>query len=93
MKAENLKPQHQTSAIGQLLELKAQVVYHELNIAPFYSEMEAWEKKEYAGVYAKNIDALNQLKKHVIENESLFNDILNSYGLSVSVFLSKYASC
>jgi len=54
--------------------------------------MEKWEVEEYKSVNSNNIAKLNELKCTLIENESIFNEILNTYNLSVAVFLNKYIS-
>ena len=90
MNTIKLNAKHQDSVIGQILELKNQITYHTENIAPFYSEMQAWEAKEYKSVYDENISRLSELKNMLIENESIFNEILSSYNLTVAVFINKY---
>jgi|GEM_PF-4129110 len=90
MKRDNLKPQHQDTVIGQMLDLKAQINYHNDSIVPFYSELQVWEKKEYESVNNDNINKLAALEQYIIENESLFNLILIDYNMSVAIFINKH---
>lgn len=79
----DLKPQHQSSVIGQILEAKSQIVYMEANTLPFLDQMEAWESKEYSSIYS-------DLKSYISENQSHFNLLLNQYssGLCVPLFMN-----
>lgn len=90
MKNLILKPQHEDSVIGQLLALKSQLDYHKNEIAPKYYEMEKWEQKEYLSVDNDNQLQFDNLKNHIIENQCVFNALLNSYNLSVAVFVNKF---
>ncbi|MDB5288549.1 MAG: hypothetical protein JWR05_3498 [Mucilaginibacter sp.] len=85
-----LKPQHETTVIGQLLSLKSQLVYHAKNTAPFYNEMAIWEMKEYKAVNEDNEVEFLRLKNILISNQSTFNVLLSEYGHSVAVFVNKY---
>lgn len=90
METLSLKPQHQSSVIGQLLELKSQLQFHKTEIAPKFYQMEKWEQKEYIKVDSDNQNEFDTLKSYLIVNESIFNDILNHYNLSVAVFVNKF---
>lgn len=90
MKTLVLKPQHETSVIGQLLSLKSQINHHNQNIAPFYYNMIACEVKEYTAVNGENEAMFADLKKYLIGNEAVFNALLSQYNLSTSVFVNKY---
>lgn len=92
MKKLTLKPQHETSVIGQMLSLKSQIDYHKKNTAPFYHEMDKWEMKEYAGVLADNEAELERLKQVIIADKATFNQFLSQYqsGLCVAMFVNTY---
>ncbi|MGF7082975.1 hypothetical protein [Mucilaginibacter sp. UYCu711] len=92
MKTLKLKPEHETSVIGQILSLKSQLDYHKNNIAPFFHEMEKWEQKEYSAVNADNEVELERLKQHIIANTPTFNQFLQQYqsGLCVPMFVNIY---
>lgn len=92
MKTLNLKPQHETTVIGQILSLKSQLSYHAKNIAPFYHEMEKWEQKEYKAVNADNETELERLKQIIISDKPAFNTFLSQYqpGLCVAMFVNIY---
>lgn len=90
MTSKNLKPQHQSTIVGQLLEAKQAVNYHNKNIKPFLSDMENWEAKEYTDVNNDNLNKINNLKNVLIENESIFNPLLSEYELTVTIFIAKY---
>lgn len=86
-----LLAKHQDTLLGQYLELVAQVNYHNTNIDPFYSDMENWEMKEYVAVNNDNLEAIENCKKSMMQNEAIFNELLSEYNLSVAVFISKYS--
>jgi hypothetical protein len=85
-----LKPQHQDSVIGQLLSLKSKLDYHKNEIAPNLYQLKDWEKKEYATVDYDNQLEFDCLKQYIIENQGVFNSLLNSYNLSVAIFVNKF---
>jgi hypothetical protein len=85
-----LKPQHQDSAIGQILAIKSAINYHNDVVLPHYKEMDVWEANEYEVVNQKNLTELERLEKYVIKHEALFNELLCEYDLTVTVFLAKY---
>lgn len=86
----DLKPQHQSSVIGQILEAKSQIVYMEANTLPFLDQMEAWESKEYSSIYSDLKKQIADLKSYISENQSHFNLLLNQYssGLCVPLFMN-----
>lgn len=92
MKTLILKPQHETTVIGQMLSLKSQVEYHKNSIAPFLYQVAAWEQKEYLSVNADNENELERLKQIIIADKPTFNAFLQQYqsGLCVSLFVNKY---
>lgn len=92
MKTLNLKPQHETTVIGQMLYLKCAIEYHKNEIAPNLYQVEAWEQKEYNAVNSQNVAELDRLKQVIIADESTFNHFLQQYqsGLSVALFINKY---
>jgi len=90
MKTLALKPQHETSVIGQMIQLVSSINYHKNEIAPRLHEAELFERKEYEAMNNENIQSLSEMKAYIIENESTFNNLLFSYGLSVSVFINKF---
>lgn len=90
MKTLTLKPQHETSVIGQMIQLVSSINYHKNEIAPRLQDAELFERKEYEAMNNENIQSLSEMKAYIIENENVFNDLLSSYGLSVSVFINKF---
>lgn len=92
MKTLTLKPQHETTVIGQMLSLKSQIEYHNKNIAPFYHEMGKWEMKEYQSVLSDNETELERLKQIIISDKPTFNQFLQQYqsGLCVAMFINIY---
>lgn len=90
MKTLILKPQHETTSIGLMLQYKSAIEYHNKNIAPRFNEMEKWEQKEYKKNLIDYTNSLEDNKKYIIENESFFNELLSQYNLSVSIFINKY---
>lgn len=85
-----LQPKHEDTVIAKMLSLKSQINYHIENVAPFYSEMEKYEAKEYKEIYSENVTELNEKKQYILENEMLFNNILSLYGLTVTIFLVRF---
>lgn len=92
MKTLTLKPQHETTVIGQMLSLKSAIEYHKKEIAPNLHEVATWEKKEYNAVNADNIAELERLKAIIIADKPTFNQFLQQYqsGLCVALFINKY---
>ena len=90
MKTLALKPQHETSVIGQMIQLASSINYHKNEIAPRLQDAEPFERKEYEAMNNENIQSLSEMKAYIIENESTFNNLLSSYGLSVSIFINKF---
>ena len=90
MKSSELKPQHQTSVIGRMLDIRNQIIYLKNNVIPFSYKMEKWEYKEYSLQFNNYKQELDELSDYIYKNESLFNEILSNYNLSVSVFINKY---
>lgn len=90
MIALKLKPQHETTVIGQIIDANRAVNYHNENTAPFYNQMEKWEMKEYKSVNDDNIAKIKILKDTLISNESLFNNLLSEYNLTTTIFIARY---
>ena len=90
MKTLALKPQHETSVIGQMIQLASSINYHKNEIAPRLQDAVPFERKEYEAMNNENIQSLSEMKAYIIENESTFNNLLSSYGLSVSIFINKF---
>jgi hypothetical protein len=92
MKTMIIKPQHETTVIGQMLSLKSQIDYHKKEIAPNLYQVEEWEQKEYLAVNAANKLELERLKQVIIEDKPTFNNFFQQYssGLCVAIFINKY---
>lgn len=86
----NLIPAHKGTIIDSAISAKNAIEYHEKNIAPFYSEMQNWERKEYERVNAKNMEILNKAKNDMLDLEWCFNDMLSEYKITVTIFIAKY---
>lgn len=86
----SLKPQHQTSVIGQLLDLRASITYMEKEVEPFYTEMEKWEANEYKALAKGYRAKFDELKAFIIANKATFNLMLSDYNLCVSMFIYKH---
>lgn len=87
MKIEQLKPQHQDSVIGVMISLNCQMMHYKSEILPYINDMAAWEAKEYVLINDSNAKQFDDCKAHIIENESIFNEMLSSYNLSVATFV------
>lgn len=87
-----LQAKHEDTLVGQFLNAVSQVNYNNANIAPFYSEMEKWEMKEYVAVNNGNLEIIENCKKAMMENEAIFNEMLSEYNLTVAVFINKYSN-
>ena len=87
-----LQAKHEDTLVGQFLNAVSRVNYHNANIAPFYSEMEKWEMKEYVAVNNDSLETIENCKKAMMENEAIFNELLSDYNLSVAVFINKYSN-
>jgi len=86
MKSSDLKPQHQTNVIGQILDLCDSNVYVKECLS---QDMEAWERKEYESILNENIDTLKKLKDYILIHKEGFEEILSQYKLSVAVFINQ----
>ena len=90
MKKINFNPIHQDSIPCKCIELKKQIDYYSTKIAPNFDELEDWQINEYVQVHKQNIEALNGHIVHMRANESIFNELLNAYNLTVTIFIRKY---
>jgi len=90
MEKLNLKPQHEDTVIGKLINLKSLLDEHKNNVKPLLSKMENWEKKESLQIYNDIKNEISELKNVITENESVFNSILGDYNLTVTMFLYKH---
>lgn len=87
MKTLVIKDKHQGSVIDRMFNLKLQINYHKKEIAPYYSEMQKFEQKEYLAVYNDNIAEFEELKQYIKSKEATFNDMLSEYNFSVATFI------
>lgn len=90
METIKFKPIHQDSIPCKCIELKKQIDYYSTKIAPNFDELEDWQINEYVIVHKQNIEALNGHIIHMRANESIFNELLNAYNLTVTIFIRKY---
>ena len=77
-----------TGALYQIASFAKQIAYHESAIAPKLAEMEKWEAKEYQIVHESNVAEFNYLRKHIMSNESVFNEMLSKFNMSAAVFIA-----
>ncbi len=91
MKLLKLKPQHEDTIIAKYLTLLNSVNHNKLNIEPYYNNMELWQQKEYIEVNNENLKQLEIFKQIMINNQSIFNDILSHYNITVTLFLYCYS--
>ena len=87
MASLNLKPQHQDSALQTIMNLARSIKHFELFIFPKYSEMTDSERKESSAINEENVLAFESKKKYILENQSIFNELLSEYKISVTIFL------
>ena len=87
MKGLNLTKIDEATLIGKAVSLKSQIDYHKKEIAPFYSNMQKWEEKEYRGVFVANCADLDSTLESIKDYEHVFNEILAKYGVTVSEFI------
>lgn len=90
MEKINFKPIHQDSIPCKCIELKKQIDYYCAKISPNFDDMEDWQINEYKQVYKDNIEALNGFICNMRANESIFNEVLSCYNLTVTTFIRKY---
>jgi len=90
METLKLEEKHHGNVIDQMLKLKTRINYHKNEIVPNFYKMYSYEEKEYLAIHNDCLAELKFLKNLIIEHEAIFNEILSSYNLSVSVFINKY---
>lgn len=90
MKTLQLTPQDQNNVIGKSLELKRSIEYITNDVKPHFEQMESWEVKEYKNVLENDSNELEQNKAYMMENQSVFNNVLSKYDLTVVTFISKF---
>ncbi len=76
------------SLLGKYSELVNKINYHNTSIAPFFSEMAAWEVKEYSDINEENLTEINFVKGAIMENEAIFNELLSDQNITVAEFLN-----
>jgi len=77
----------QDSLLGKYSELVKQINYHNTLIAPFFSEMTAWEAREYKRVNEEYLYEIEECKAAIMENEAIFNELLSSRNITVAEYL------
>lgn len=87
MKTLIIKDIHSGSVIDRMFNLKKQLNYHKNEIAPFYSDMQGFEKKEYEAVNSNNEAEFEDLKQYIKSKEPVFNNLLSEYNFSVATFI------
>lgn len=78
------------SVLGEFIEVSSSVKYYNKYTAPFLATMEEWERKEYIEVNKEKLLRYNELDKYLFSNESVFNDILTPYNMSLTEFIDIY---
>ena len=90
MKTLQLTPQDQNNLIGKSLELKRSIEYITNEVKPHFEQMESWEVKEFKSVLENDSKELDETKAYMMENQSVFNELLLKYDLTVVTFISKF---
>ena len=81
---------HADSLPFKSLELKKQIDYYNNVIKSNFENIDEWKVKEYVACYKDNIKQLNYNIKTMLSNESIFNDLLACYNITVIIFCRKY---
>jgi len=88
MKNLQLKEKHQNTVIAKTLKIKKQIDYYNSNISPKLNDLEQWMKKEYVKNHENVKKEYENLKEYILDNEELFNEILNEYNINVVSFFN-----
>lgn len=88
-----LKPQHQDSVIGRMIETKKMLKYYESTVIPEINELKEWEQKEYWSNYRDYQKQFEDYKQYIKEKEASFNLLLCQYNLSVATFVYTLNHC
>ena len=88
---KDLTPLHQDSLLWNLMELVEKINYIHNEVLSHRDELEEWEAKEYDGVLSDHYATLEGTRDHIRDNESVFNEMLSTYGLTVTTFINKFA--
>ena len=75
-------------ALYEIASLSTQITYQKENIEPNFSKMAQWEVKEFQYSNDATLIEFNQLRRHIICNEAIFNPMLSKFNLSVTTFLA-----
>ncbi len=85
-----LKTIHQDSVLQKAMNLKTSINYYNETISPQLINMDDWKANEFIKVYEQDNKKLKELIKYINENESTFNNILNQYIITCTIFILKY---
>ena len=84
------KEKHADTIPAKSIELAKQIFHYRSEIAPNFDDMEDWQINEYVEVYKSNLLKLIDNINYMIENESVFNEILCEHNLTTVIFCAKY---
>lgn len=88
MKKVVLKPKHRDTVLFKVQANAKAISFFKENIEPKFSSMEEWEIKEYKLAHEIAKQTLKKLNDFMIENESVFNEMLFEYNLTVTTFIA-----
>ena len=58
-------------------------------IEPYLFTSDAWEQKEHEQVYNNNLNKVKECISYMMDNESIFNDLLSTYNITVVTFVAR----
>ena len=90
MKPFILNSYHKGTLIDQAIRLKSSIQYYNDIIVPSIEEIDSYEFNEFTMIYNNNVKKLEKLKKEIMKNQAIFNEMLFEYGISSVVFIAKY---
>ncbi len=90
MKTLNFQPIHQDSVACKAMELKSKIEYTKNYLKNYSLDMADFQIKEYKELIKEDSEQLQQYIVELKNNESVFNQFLYLYGLTVTVFIAKY---
>jgi len=90
MKHFIFKPKHEDTLLQKSLSLKSQISYINIALAAYSHKLQNWEIAEYKEILSSLSNEMEQAKAKLLENQSVFNEILAEYNTSVVVFIAKH---
>ncbi len=86
-----LEAPHDNTTLQVLIDAYTAINYHNQEIKPHLSKMEAWEAKEYNQIHEDNINTHKEASGKIAVSQWVFGEALHQYNYTVKQFLNEYS--